>query len=53
MISYCPIEEDPPIYKQQSYVQNETNDDDTECNYLVLFFIIGVISLAITDRIGN
>lgn len=54
MIQYCPLEEEPRIMYQETLpvVQHTDTDTDTECNYLVMFFIIGVIVLAITDKIG-
>ena len=50
MIQYCPIEEDFSFVPKPEVFHQDT---DTECNYLVMFFIIGVIVLAITDKIGN
>ena len=58
MIGYCPLDEDPierPRPSQQVSVpvqenrKNSTGGEDTECNYVVLFFIAGVIALAIMD----
>ena len=63
MIGYCPLDEDPierprpsrevsvsvPV---QEKVKNSTGrGEDTECNYVVLFFIAGVIALAIMDSL--
>ena len=63
MIGYCPLDEDPierprpsrevsvsvPV---QEKVKNSTGrGEDTECNYVVLFFIAGVIALAIMDTL--
>ena len=56
MISYCPLDEETPLRQvvrrppppQQQPVDNT---EDTECNYLVMFFILGVIVLSITDNI--
>jgi len=63
MIGYCPLDEDPierprpsrevsvPV---QEKVKNSTGrGEDTECNYVVLFFIAGVIALAIMDTIPS
>ena len=65
MIGYCPLDEDPierprpsrevsvsvPV---QERVKNSTGrGEDTECNYVVLFFIAGVIALAIMDTIPS
>ena len=54
MIRYCPLEDDLPMIPRMPQEKQEViQDEDTECNYLVMFFIIGVIVLAITDKIGN
>ena len=65
MIGYCPLDEDPierprpsrevsvsvPV---QERVKNSTGrGEDTECNYVVLFFIAGVIALAIMDTLPS
>jgi len=65
MIGYCPLDEDPierprpsrevsvsvPV---QERVKNSTGrGEDTECNYVVLFFIEGVIALAIMDTLPS
>lgn len=52
MIQYCPLEEEPRLMYQDTLPPPIVPDTDTECNYLVMFFIIGVIVLAITDKIG-
>lgn len=58
MIGYCPIEFDepqapvnPPVKRQ--VVVNQTPDTNTECNYVVMFFIVGVIALAAMDSVGK
>jgi hypothetical protein len=61
MIGYCPLDEDPierPRPSQQVSVPVQENrknstgrEEDTECNYVVLFFIAGVIALAIMDSL--
>jgi hypothetical protein len=65
MIGYCPLDEDPierprpsrevsvsvPV---QEKVKNSTGrGEDTECNYVVLFFIAGVIALAVMDSLPS
>jgi hypothetical protein len=56
MISYCPLEDDPPIRPSRPVqappikISNDPSEN-TECNYLVMFFILGVLGLAITDNI--
>lgn len=54
MINYCPLDEDPPIRqiaRRPSPPPPPPKTDDTECNYLVMFFILGVIVLSISDNI--
>jgi hypothetical protein len=60
MIGYCPLDEDPierPRPSQQvsvpvqEKIKISTGREDTECNYVVLFFIAGVITLAIMDSL--
>jgi len=60
-ISYAPFgDEEVPVEKPPVQVQSIPKKkkrpeqsflgkDDTECNYLVMFFVIGVCLLAITD----
>jgi len=56
MISYAPLEEEAvrpikPVKMQKSTTYNHKNiSENTECNYLVMFFITGVVLLAITDQ---
>jgi hypothetical protein len=48
MIAYSPLEPvvpPPPVQNRQA----ETPREETEMNYVVMAFIIGVIILAITD----
>ena len=55
MIGYCPIEFDEPppekpripVMKKEPVIMDET----TECNYVVMFFIVGVIALAAMDAV--
>ena len=58
MIGSCPLDEDPierPRPSREALVSNEekhkpsARGEDTECNYVALFFIEGVITLAIMD----
>ena len=58
MISYCPLEEETPIRQvirpqPIRQIKNTSDNEDTECNYLVMFFILGVIVLSITDNISK
>ena len=59
MIGYCPLDEDyervpmPPVPRFQPPSQDPglLEGEDTECNYLVLFFILGVLVLAASDSV--
>jgi len=58
MIGYCPLEElEPPMTQQDavvtksSEVKKEIGLEETECNYVVMAFIVGVIALAVSDTI--
>lgn len=57
MISYCPLDEDTPIRQivkpKVPTKPVEPQNEDTECNYLVMFFILGVLVLSITDNISK
>ena len=46
MIGYAPLDFGPPEPIKKVSAQPEKY---TECNYLVMFFIIGVLGLAIKD----
>ena len=53
MIGYCPLEEEPPVRQPQVAVAIQPEPrmgfEETECNYIVMAFIAGVLILAITD----
>ena len=58
MIGYCPLEElEPPVRQQQPVVPKkvetkpEVGLEETECNYVVMAFIVGVLFLAVSDSI--
>ncbi len=66
MIGYCPLDEEPierPSWSQEELIPQPRvarrrreitsflGEDDTECNFLVMFFIAGVITLAIMDSL--
>lgn len=60
MIGYCPIEFDEPpeprIPEKQRVITKKgpvIMDENTECNYVVMFFIVGVIALAGMDAVGK
>ena len=59
MIAYCPLEElNPPVKQQKPVVELEIEEDkptigreETDLNYVVMAFIVGVIALAVSDSI--
>ena len=57
MIAYYPLEElDPPKKKEQvdPVIQPEKSQvglEESELNYIVIAFIVGVIALAVSDAI--
>jgi hypothetical protein len=60
MIAYCPLEELEPPVQRQDYVAVKkvetestsiTGVEETECNYVVMAFIVGVVLLAVSDSI--
>ena len=68
MIGYCPLDEEPierPSWRQEVSApppprvvrrRQRTSflgEDDTECNYVVMFFIAGAIALAIMDSLPS
>ena len=56
MIGYCPIEfDEPPEKRRVVDIKKEpvVVDENTECNYVVMFFIVGVIALAAMDAVGK
>lgn len=56
MIGYSPIDFYEPVPAQvqvQAPEQPRKIPKISECNYIVMFFIIGVILLAITDLLGK
>ena len=62
MISYCPLDLpekqsfqsqsiSPTFSKPTSYMKNTQKTlENTECNYLVMFFVAGVFILTVTDQ---
>ena len=59
MIGYCPLEDlEPPVRQQQPAVKPKVEEakpvvglEETECNYVVMAFIVGVLFLAVSDSI--
>jgi len=56
MIAYCPLEDLEPLPQRRPEVavapqkpQPEQGDEDTELNYVILAFIVGVVMLAVSD----
>jgi hypothetical protein len=59
MIGFAPLEDEPRIQrrgnvmKPKASIQRPLSNEDTECNYLVMFFILGVFVLAATDSVSK
>jgi hypothetical protein len=55
MIAYCPLEEiEPPVRQQVAVaepVKPQVGREETELNYVIMAFIVGVIALAVSDSI--
>jgi hypothetical protein len=59
MIGYCPLEDlEPPVRQQRPVVIPKAEEakpvvgpEETECNYVVMAFIVGVLFLAVSDSI--
>ena len=58
MIGYCPLEDlEPPTQQQKPVVKPKVESkplngfEETECNYVVMAFIVGVVILAVSDSI--
>ena len=57
MIGYSFLEEEEIIPKRQIYKRPPRRQhglvarENTECNYLVMFFIVGVLILVLSDQI--
>ena len=62
MIGYSPIDFDDPLPIQRERqkepervkykkIEPTVSDENTECNFVVMFFIVGVIALAAMDAI--
>lgn len=57
MIAYCPLEDlEPPVRPKQPVAESKTEEmkpqigrEETELNYVVMAFIVGVAILAVTD----
>ena len=59
MIGFAPLDDEPRIQRREKVmkpsvsIQKPLSNEDTECNYLVMFFILGVFVLAATDSVGG
>ena len=61
MIGFAPLDDEPriqrrevmPITRKAVGPKTPLNNEDTECNYLVMFFILGVFVLAATDSVSK
>ena len=59
MIAYCPLEElEPPVRQPKPVVKSKTEEvkpqigrEETELNYVIMAFIVGVVLLAVSDTI--
>lgn len=56
MIAYCPLEElEPPVRQPKPVVKPKTEEvigrEETELNYVIMAFIVGVVLLAVSDTI--
>ena len=58
MIAYCPLEDlEPPVRQKKNVEEPEPQIDskvgreETEMNYVIMAFIIGVVMLAVSDSI--
>ena len=57
MIAYCPLEEVEPPTRHQKVVEEPVakeptvGREETEMNYVIMGFIVGVIILAVSDSI--
>ncbi len=64
MIGFAPLDDEPRIQRRDDSrptgskpsalgPERPLSNEDTECNYLVMFFILGVFVLAATDSVGK
>ena len=59
MIAYCPLEAlEPPVRQQEVVaeakvepVKPQVGREETELNYVIMAFIVGVVALAVSDSI--
>ena len=59
MIGFALLDDEPRIQRREVTTtkrlapRTPLSNEDTECNYLVMFFILGVFVLAATDSVGK
>ena len=65
MIGFAPLDDEPRIQRREvttaklndsrsaTGLGRPLSNEETECNYLVMFFILGVFVLAATDSVGK
>jgi hypothetical protein len=58
MIGCCPLEDlephvrqEQPVVTKKAEVKPEAGLEESECNYVVMAFIVGVVLLAVSDSI--
>ena len=59
MRAYCPLEElEPPVRQPKPVVKSKTEEvkpqigrEETELNYVIMAFIVGVVLLAVSDTV--
>jgi hypothetical protein len=58
MIGFCPLDDQPEVIPRPQttravprVIAKPIGKEATECNYLILFFILGVLALSVSDRI--
>ena len=58
MIAYCPLEDLEPPVRQKKIVEepepqidSKVGREETEMNYVIMAFIVGVVALAVSDSI--
>ena len=59
MIAYCALEElEPPVRQPKPVVKSKTEEvkpqigrEETELNYVIMAFIVGVVLLAVSDTV--
>ena len=57
MIGFCPLDDHPEVIPRPQapravpkVVAKPIGKEATECNYLIMFFILGVLALSVSDQ---